>query len=100
MHSSFGEGGAAGTCQGNPAAAGQACSGAAGWAAAHSRRRPHCLHPTASITPVEDRVQVLSLTSPPAFSLLCLTQLCLPQSMSPIEQVLASPRLKFAAAIH
>ena len=56
--------------------------------------------PTAPITPVEDRVQVLSLTSPPAFSLLCLTQLCLPQSMSPIEQVLASPRLKFAAAIH
>ena len=41
--------------------------------------------PTASFTPVEDQVQVLSLTSPLPSALYALPQLCLPQTLSPIK---------------
>ncbi len=107
MHSTFGAGGAAGTCQGIPAAVGQACH-CAGWAAAHTRRHPHCLHPHClhphclqphclhhiSGAPGPG---ALTYLPPPACSLQCLTQLCLPDPLSLIysTSLQALPQLPF-----
>jgi len=55
---------------------------------------------SASITPVEDTVQVLSLTSPLPSVFYASPQLCLPLPLSPIKHTLAKPHFKFPAAIH